>query len=110
MSQAPVGGAGLDLGGATVASYLTGFGLSLVLTAIPFAVVMSGSRSTTTAVAAIFCAGSVQILVHLRYFLHVNASSAARPNVLSLLFTLLVMAIFVGGTLWIMASLNYRMM
>ncbi len=30
--------------------------------------------------------------------------------VLTLLFTLLIMTLFVGGTIWIMYNLNYRMM
>jgi len=91
-------------------SYLTGFVLSLILTAIPFALVMSGTLSSSAILAGIFGAGIVQILVHLHYFLHLDTSSAARWNVLAMMFTLLIMALFVGGTLWIMSSLNYRMM
>jgi cytochrome o ubiquinol oxidase operon protein cyoD len=59
---------------------------------------------------AIFAAGLVQILVHLHYFLHLDTSSAAGWNVVALLFTLLILTLFVGGTLWIMWTLNYRMM
>jgi cytochrome o ubiquinol oxidase subunit IV len=55
-------------------------------------------------------AGIVQILVHLHYFLHLDTSSAARWNLLAMMFTLLILALFVGGTLWIMFNLNYRMM
>jgi cytochrome o ubiquinol oxidase operon protein cyoD len=91
-------------------SYLTGFALSLILTAIPFALVMEGARPASVALAAICLAGLVQILVHLHYFLHLDTSSAARWNVLALLFTLVIMLLFVGGTLWIMYTLNYRMM
>jgi cytochrome o ubiquinol oxidase operon protein cyoD len=46
----------------------------------------------------------------LHYFLHLDTSSAARWNVLALIFTFLIMILFVGGTLWIMSNLNYRMM
>lgn len=42
------------------------------------------------------------MMVHLRYFLHLDTSSAARWNILTLAFTLLIMALFVGETLWIM--------
>ena len=55
-------------------------------------------------------AAVVQMLVHLHYFLHLDRSSSARWNVLALLFTLLIMFIFVGGSIWIMFDLNYRMM
>jgi cytochrome o ubiquinol oxidase operon protein cyoD len=108
MSQAPSDSIGASRGSLT--SYLTGFLLSLILTAIPFALVMSGAWSSSATIAAIFVAGILQILVHLHYFLHLDTTSAARWNVLALMFTLLIMILFVGGTLWIMWTLNYRMM
>jgi cytochrome o ubiquinol oxidase subunit IV len=108
MSQTPIDSTGVSRG--SLKSYLTGFVLALILTAIAFALVMSGSLSSPAALAGIFFAGIVQILVHLHYFLHLDTSSAARWNVLALVFTLLIMVLFVGGTLWIMSSLNYRMM
>ncbi len=91
-------------------SYLTGFVLSLILTAIPFALVMSGVVSPSAALAGILSAGIVQILVHLHYFLHLGSSSAARWNVLAMIFTVLIMILFVGGTIWIMNNLYHRMM
>jgi cytochrome o ubiquinol oxidase subunit IV len=108
MSQAPVDSTGASRG--SLKSYLTGFVLSLILTGIPFALVMSGTLSSSATLAAIVSAGIVQILVHLHYFLHLDTSSEARWNVLAMMFTLLIMVLFVGGTLWIMSSLNYRMM
>ena len=108
MSQAPVDSTGASRG--SLKSYLTGFVLSLILTVIPFALVMSGTWSPSAILAGIFSAGIVQILVHLHYFLHLDTSSAARWNVLAMIFTALIMVLFVGGTLWIMSSLNYRMM
>jgi cytochrome o ubiquinol oxidase operon protein cyoD len=91
-------------------SYTTGFILSIVLTAIAFAMVMSDTLPRRAALFGIVVAAIVQILVHLHSFLHLDSSSAARWNVLALLFTLLIMFLFVGGTIWIMANLNYRMM
>jgi len=108
MSQATIDSTGASRG--SLKSYLTGFVLSLILTAIPFALVMSGTWSSSAILAGIFSAGIVQILVHLYYFLHLDTSSAARWNVLAMIFTILIMALFVGGTIWIMYSLHYRMM
>ncbi|MGO9578954.1 MAG: cytochrome o ubiquinol oxidase subunit IV [Desulfobaccales bacterium] len=108
MNPAPIDRAGVSRG--SLKSYLTGFVLALILTAIPFALMMRGAWSASAALAGIFSAGLIQILVHLHYFLHLDASSAARWNVLAMIFTLLIMALFVGGTLWIMSTLNYRMM
>jgi cytochrome o ubiquinol oxidase operon protein cyoD len=108
MSQAPIDSTGVSRG--SLKSYLTGFILALILTAIPFALVMSGSLSFAVTITGIFSAAVVQILVHLHYFLHLDSSSAARWNVLALMFTLLILTLFAGGTLWIMSNLNYRMM
>ncbi len=108
MNQAPVSSIGVSRG--SLQSNLTGFILSLILTAIPFVLVMSGAVPAPATLAGIFSAGLVQILVHLHYFLHLDTSSAARWNVLAMIFTFLIMVLFVVGTLWIMSSLNYRMM
>ncbi|MGB6068355.1 MAG: cytochrome o ubiquinol oxidase subunit IV [Desulfomonilaceae bacterium] len=108
MSQTAIDSIGVGRG--SLKSYLTGFALSLILTAIPFALVMSGTLPFSAILASIFSSGIVQILVHLHYFLHLDASSAARWNVAAMIFTLLIMILFVGGTLWIMYNLHYRMM
>ena len=108
MSQAHMDSTGASRG--SLKSYAIGFVFSLVLTVIPFALVMSSGISHSVVLFGIFGAAITQILVHLHYFLHLDTSSAARWNVLALLFTLLIMILFVGGTLWIMYHLNYRMM
>jgi cytochrome o ubiquinol oxidase operon protein cyoD len=108
MNHAPNDSSGLGRG--TFRSYSTGFILSLVLTAIPFVLVMKGMLSQHATLIAIFSAATAQILVHLYYFLHLDASSKARWNVLSMLFAALIMLLIVGGSIWIMYNLNYRMM
>lgn len=55
-------------------------------------------------------ASIAQSLVHLYYLLHLDSSSKARWHVLSMLFALLIMLLIVGGTIWIMYHLNYRLM
>jgi cytochrome o ubiquinol oxidase subunit IV len=105
--------ADIDSGGASRGSfdaYFTGFILSIALTVIAFGLVMSGEASRKVMLWGICSAGIVQILVHLHYFLHLDVSSEKRWNVLALLFTFLIMTIFVGGTLWVMYTLNCRMM
>jgi cytochrome o ubiquinol oxidase subunit IV len=108
MGQAAIDSTGASRG--NLKSYLTGFVLSVIMTTIPFALVMSGTWSSSATLACILSAGIMQILVHLYYFLHLDTSSAARWNVLAMIFTVLIIVLFVGGTLWIMSSLNYRMM
>ena len=91
-------------------SYATGFILSVILTAIAFELVMGDVQSPSLVLTGIFSAGILQILVHLHYFLHLDTSSSGRWNILALLLTLLIMTLFVGGTLWIMYHLKYRLM
>ena len=92
-------------------SYTVGFILSILLTAIAFALaIQSGGLPRWTVLTGIFGAAVLQILVHLHYFLHLDTSSAARWNILALVITLLILILFVALSLWIMADLNYRMM
>lgn len=107
MHQVSVDGTGAGAGQGSVTSYATGFVLSLVLTLIPFWVVMHGLLSHAAALILISGAAILQILVHLRYFLHLDASSEARWNLLALLLTVMIMVLFVGGTMWIMYHLHY---
>lgn len=103
-----------DSAGASTGSrktYTIGFLLSVVLTAFAFALVLkAASFPRWFVIAGIVVAAVMQILVQLHYFLHLDASSKARWNVLALVFTLFIMFLFVGGTLWIMYDLNLRMM
>ena len=109
MNQPPIDSSGASRG--SLKSYGTGFILSIILTAIAFGLAMQGgSLSRGVVFVGIFGAATVQILVHLHYFLHLDTSSKARWNVLALVLTVLIMILFVGGSLWIMSNLNYRMM
>ena len=96
---------------ATLGGYLAGFVLSVFLTAIPFWLVMGNvfEKSSTTAV-AILLIGAVQIVVHMIYFLHMNAKSEGGWNMLSLMFTLVLVVITLTGSLWVMYHLNTNMM
>lgn len=93
----------------TLKSYGTGFALSVLLTAIPFAVVMHGQASRAAMVLSIAGAGVAQVAVHLYFFLHLDAASRARWNWLALIFALLVMVLVIGGTVWIMYNLAYNL-
>ena len=92
-------------------TYLLGFALSAVLTAIPFWLVMTGvlANAQTTAIAIVALA-LVQIVVHTICFLHVNTRSEGGWTLLALMFTTVVAVIMVAGSLWIMFHLNGNMM
>lgn len=94
----------------SVKSYMTGFILSVILTLIPFWMVMKGSASPTIVLGTIVVTAVVQILVHLVYFLHMNSKSDEGWNLTAFIFTLIIIAIVVIGSIWIMWNLNYNMM
>ncbi|WDF71691.1 cytochrome o ubiquinol oxidase subunit IV [Novosphingobium sp. KACC 22771] len=96
---------------ATTKDYVIGFVLSVILTAIPFWLVMSGAiadKSTTAIVITAFAA--VQVVVHMVYFLHMNGKIEGGWNLMAALFTILLVAIILSGTLWVMFHLNANMM
>jgi cytochrome o ubiquinol oxidase operon protein cyoD len=90
--------------------YLTGFALALLLTAIPFGLVVFGSLPKTATMIAIAAAAIAQVLVHLRYFLHLDLTTTPRENLLAIAFAAVLILIMVGGSLWIMFDLHARMM
>jgi len=94
----------------TLRTYLIGFGLSVVLTAIPFWLVMTGTLGSNQATAlSIMFLAVVQIVVHMVYFLHMNAKSEGGWTMLALIFTLVLVVITLTGSLWVMYNLNTNM-
>ncbi len=91
--------------------YLIGFSLSVVLTAIPFWLLMGDVLSSKVATAiTITVFAAVQIVVHMVYFLHMNTRSEEGWNMMALIFTIIVVFIALTGTLWVMYHLNTNMM
>lgn len=91
--------------------YLIGFGLSVVLTAIPFWLVMTGALGTPQATAfAILGFAVVQVVVHMIYFLHMNTRSEGGWTMMALIFTIVIVVIALTGSLWVMNHLNNNMM
>jgi cytochrome o ubiquinol oxidase operon protein cyoD len=93
----------------TRANYIVGFVLAVVLTAIPFALVATQSLGRTQTVLVIAVAAVLQILVHLRYFLHLSFATSPRENLLAVAFTAVLIFLMIGGSLWVMLDLHMRM-
>ncbi|TGQ77751.1 cytochrome o ubiquinol oxidase subunit IV [Mesorhizobium sp. M8A.F.Ca.ET.207.01.1.1] len=92
-------------------SYLIGFVLSVILTAIPFWLVMTGIIDDKQATAIVIMAFAVvQIVVHMVFFLHMNTASEGGWSMLALIFTLILVVIVLTGSLWVMYHLNANMM
>jgi cytochrome o ubiquinol oxidase operon protein cyoD len=91
--------------------YVIGFILSVILTAIPFYLVMNHvieSPATTGFVILGFAA--VQMVVHMVYFLHMNSKSEGGWNMLALIFTVIIVVITLAGSIWVMYHMNKNMM
>jgi cytochrome o ubiquinol oxidase operon protein cyoD len=102
-----------DEGGyhATVKGYVIGFLLSVVLTAIPFWLVMAKVLPTPGATAMVILGfAAVQIVVHMVYFLHMNSKVEGGWSMLALIFTVALVVIMLAGSIWVMYHLNTNMM
>ncbi len=98
-------------GHGTLKGYITGFVLAVILTAIPFWLVMGDvlADAQTTAL-VIMALAVVQIVVHMVYFLHMNTRSEGGWTMLALIFTVVLVVITLSGSLWVMYHLNHNMM
>ncbi|WP_112806357.1 cytochrome o ubiquinol oxidase subunit IV [Ensifer sp.] len=102
---------GHEAGHGSLRSYMVGFALSVVLTAIPFALVMSGALDSKMATAVVVMGlGAIQIVVHMIFFLHMNPRSEGGWTMMALIFTLIIVGIALAGSLWVMHHLNVNMM
>jgi cytochrome o ubiquinol oxidase operon protein cyoD len=92
-------------------SYFIGFALSILLTVIPFAIVMAGGlESKHLTIALVLGAAVIQIVVHMIYFLHMKSSTEEGWTLISLIFTLILLVIMLAGSLWVMYHMNANMM
>ncbi|MGQ3055792.1 MAG: cytochrome o ubiquinol oxidase subunit IV [Nevskia sp.] len=91
--------------------YLIGFLLSVLLTAVPFWLVMADvlpSKLAATAIIVVFAIA--QMLVHIVYFLHLDSRSQGGWNMLAAIFTVVLVVITIAGSLWVMFHMNDNMM
>ncbi|APH57085.1 Cytochrome O ubiquinol oxidase protein cyoD [Granulibacter bethesdensis] len=93
----------------SVGSYITGFILSVILTAAAFLIVAYKLIPEHLILPGVAALAVIQILVHLVFFLHMNASSEQRWNVTAFVFSVVVLLILVSGSIWIMYNLTSRM-
>ncbi len=94
----------------TLTSYVSGFVLCLVLTALSFGAVMSGFVPHEKILAAITMLAVVQLLVQLVLFLHLGTAPEQRNNTVILVLAVLIIATVVSGSLWVMHNADINMM
>lgn len=96
---------------ATVKGYAVGFILSVILTAIPFWLVMAKVLPSTQLTAFVILGfAAVQMVVHMVYFLHLNSRVEEGWSLMSLLFSIALVVIMLAGSIWVMHNMNSNMM
>ena len=92
------------------ASYAIGYVLALVLTAAAFATVRWPSFPARTILAVVLVLALLQMVVHFRFFLHIDLRKSARHDLQLILFSTLIITLMASGTLVILFNLRSRMM
>ena len=100
----------IEMPHASMRDYVIGFVLSVILTAIPFWLVMTMPLSAGATGAIIMGFAVVQIVVHMIFFLHMTPKAEGGWSLTSLVFTVIVVGIMLAGSLWVMHHLNTNMM
>ncbi len=93
-----------------VRGYLTGFALALFLTLVPFAFVVWGGFGAVATLIVLGGCALAQFVVQLRFFLHIDLHRQKREDLQLILFSILLLVIMAGGTIWIVGNLGMRMM
>lgn len=99
-----------DASHGSLKSYLVGFFWSLVLTLASFGAVMTDLISKEMILPVLIILAVVQLLVQLSYFLHISFMPGKRTNTAVLVCTVVLIAIMVIGSLWVMHNANVNMM
>jgi len=93
-----------------VRGYLIGLALAVGLTAASFYFARSGAIWPGAIPAAQTALGVAQMGIHLVFFLHLTSGPDNTNNVLALAFGVFIVALIIGGSVWIMYNMNHNMM
>ena len=94
----------------SVKEYVIGLILSIVLTLIPFGLVMADALSNPLTYGVITLCAIGQLLVQAVFFLHMNGSAEQIWNTVSGAFIALIVFVVILGSIWIMNHLNHNML
>ena len=83
-------------------SYVIGFLMSLVLTAIPLIVVLNDLLEGKAAMLVLLGSAVLQFVVQLFYFMHLKEEGKPRYNLMVLILGLFIVLTIVAGSIWIM--------
>ena len=89
-------------------SYIIGFVLSLITTLLAYFVVVNKLWSFDVLVYVVLAIAVAQLITQVIFFLHIGRGS--RWKLISFIFTVVVVAIVVVGSIWVMHHMDYNMM
>lgn len=90
-------------------SYVFGFLFSILLTIVPYLLVVNHRLSGNVLIGTLVAVALAQMVIQLFFFLHMGRERKPRWNLLVFLFMVLIVLIVVIGSLWIMNNLEYNM-
>ncbi len=93
-----------------VRGYAIGLALAVLLTVASFLLPTTGLLWGPSVPAALVVLAIAQMGIHLVFFLHITTGPDNTNNVIALIFGVLIVALVVLGSLWIMTHLNDQMM
>lgn len=94
----------------TLKLYLLGIAQCIILTLIPFYVVMNHLYSRMTTFGIIAVCAIAQFIVQAIFFLRLNSKTIqSKMNVMTFIFCIIVLLVVVMGSIWIMGNMDYNM-
>ncbi len=93
-----------------IKGYLFGFISSVILTLGAYYAVVEKLFSPVWILITIVSLGFIQAIIQLTFFLYLGKEPKPRTNFHVFILMIVILSIVIGGTLWIMYSLNERTM
>ncbi len=93
-----------------VQSYIAGFIFSIILTLIPYYIVVNEKLSGDSLLFGVMGYAVIQFVVQVVFFLHLGHEKNPRWKLISIVFMVAVMLFIAIGTLWIMKNLDYHIL
>jgi cytochrome o ubiquinol oxidase operon protein cyoD len=83
---------------------------SLILLVACYRIVSHYGLTDVLLTTTVFSAAVLQALLQLVFFMHLGLEEKPYWKMITFLFTILIVVIIIGGTLWIMNNLDYNLM
>jgi cytochrome o ubiquinol oxidase operon protein cyoD len=94
----------------SIRGYAIGLGLATILTIASFWAAATGVIYGPAVPVALVALAVAQMGVHLVFFLHITTGPDNLNNVMALAFGVLIVALVLVGSLWIMSHLHHNLM